>query len=77
MSMKKLVQNKFNKELGDVVRKIREERELSRLALSEISNVNEKYLGKIERGECSASAFILKKIAIGLDINLSILFKNI
>jgi transcriptional regulator with XRE-family HTH domain len=71
MIMKKIDQNKFNEQLGVVVRKIREERGLSRLALAEISRVNEKYLGKIERGECSASAYILKKISLGLNIQLS------
>jgi hypothetical protein len=61
MNMNKLVQNKFNKERGDVVRKILEEREFSGLKFSEISNVNEKHLGKIEQGKYNASAFILKK----------------
>jgi transcriptional regulator with XRE-family HTH domain len=69
--MKKLVQHKFNIQLGVIVRKNREKRELSRLSLSEISGVNEKYIGKIERGECSPSAYILMKISIGLNIQLS------
>ena len=69
--MKKLDQNKFNIKLGVVIRKLREKRELSRLTLAEISGVNEKYIGKIERGECSASAYILKKISLGLEIQLS------
>jgi transcriptional regulator with XRE-family HTH domain len=69
--MKKLDQNKFNIKIGYTVRKLREERQLSRFTLAEISGVNEKYLGKIERGECSASAYILKKISLGLEIQLS------
>jgi transcriptional regulator with XRE-family HTH domain len=69
--MKKLDQNKFNIQIGSVVRKLREERELSRLTLAEISGVNEKYIGKIERGECSASTYVLKKISLGLNIKLS------
>jgi|688.fasta_scaffold2663721_2 transcriptional regulator with XRE-family HTH domain len=69
--MKKLDQNKFNIQLGATVRKFREERELTRPTLSKISGVNEKYIGKIERGECSASAYILKKISSGLEIQLS------
>ena len=69
--MKKLDQNKFNIKLGYTVRKLREERQLSRFTLAVISGVNEKYLGKIERGECSASAYILKKISLGLEIQLS------
>lgn len=71
MHMKKLDQNKFNIKLGVVVRKLREERDISRSTLAEISGVNEKYIGKIERGECSASAYILKKISLGLEIQLS------
>ena len=69
--MKKLDQNKFNIQVGSVVRKLREERDLSRFTLAELSDVNEKYIGKIERGECSASAYILKKISLGLAIHLS------
>lgn len=71
MRMKKMDQNKFNIKLGAIVRKLREEQELSRLALAEISGVNEKYIGKIERGESSPSCFVLKKLSIGLNIQLS------
>jgi len=74
--MKKLDQNKFNIKLGVVVRKIREERDLSRLALAEVSCVNEKYIGKIERGECSASVFILNKLSLAFHIPLSDLLKD-
>lgn len=74
--MKKLDQNKFNIAVGTVVRKFREEKGLSRLELAESIGVNEKYIGKIERGECSASAYILKKISIGLQIQLSNLLQQ-
>jgi hypothetical protein len=33
---------------------------MSRRALADISGVNENYIGKIERGECSASCFMIK-----------------
>jgi transcriptional regulator with XRE-family HTH domain len=74
--MKNLDQNKFNIKVGLIVRKLREERELSRLTLAEISGVNEKYIGKIERGECNASAYILKKISLGLEIQLTYLLSE-
>jgi transcriptional regulator with XRE-family HTH domain len=74
--MKKLDQKKFNIQLGITVRKLREERQLSRFTLAEISGVNEKYLGKIERGECSASAYVLKKLSFGLQTQLSILLNE-
>jgi transcriptional regulator with XRE-family HTH domain len=75
--MKKLDQKKFNIQLGTVVRKLREERELSRITLAEISSVNEKYIGKIERGESSPSCFILKKLALGLKIELTEIIKTL
>ena len=75
--MKKLDQNKFNIQLGTVVRRLREEQELSRLTLAEISGVNEKYIGKIERGESSPSCFVLKKLSIGLKIELSEIIKTL
>ena len=74
--MKNLDQNTFNIKVGFIVRKLREERELSRLTLAEISGVNEKYIGKIERGECSASVYILKKISLGLEIQLTYLLSE-
>lgn len=74
--MKKMDQNMFNIQLGIGVRKLREEQELSRLTLAKISGVNEKYIGKIERGECSASVYILKKISLGLNIQLSDLLND-
>jgi len=75
--MKKLDQNKFNLQVGAVVRKLREDRELTRSTLAKISGVNEKYIGKIERGESSPSCFILKKISIGLKIELSEIIKSL
>jgi transcriptional regulator with XRE-family HTH domain len=75
--MKKLDQKKFNIQLGTVVRKLREERELSRITLAEISSVNEKYIGKIERGESSPSCFVLKKLALGLKIELTEIIKTL
>ncbi len=74
--MKKIDQMRFNKEIGLIIRKLREEKQLSRHTLANISDVNEKYIGKIERGECSASAFILKKISFALEIQLSTLLKE-
>ena len=72
-----MIQNKFNIQLGINVRKIREERAMSRTTLAEVSGVNEKYIGKIERGECSASVYIIKRLTLGLNIQLSDLLKSL
>jgi DNA-binding XRE family transcriptional regulator len=77
MGMKKQDQNTFDIQLGVIVRKLREERKLSRPTLSEISGVNEKYLGKIERGECSPSLFIINKISRSLNLKLSEIFYDL
>lgn len=66
-----LDQKIFNKKLGTELRKIREKRSQTISFLAEKCSVNEKYLGKIERGECSPSLYILKKITSGLKIKLS------
>jgi transcriptional regulator with XRE-family HTH domain len=75
--MKILNQKKFNIKLGGVVRKHREEKDLTRPALAKISGVNEKYIGKIERGECSPSCFVLKKLSLGLNIQLQSLLNEL
>jgi transcriptional regulator with XRE-family HTH domain len=72
-----MFQYKFNLQLGVNVRKIREELTMTRTTLSEVSGVNEKYIGKIERGECSASLYIIKKISLGLNIQLSDLLRGL
>lgn len=73
--MTKLDPKKFNIKLGAVLRKLREEQEMSRYALAEISGVNEKYIGKIERGESSPSCFVIKKLSLGLKTELTEIIK--
>lgn len=75
--MGQINQKSFNLSIGRSIRDYREMSNMTRNDLALKSNVNEKYLGKIERGECSASAFIIKKIATGLDINISKLLKGL
>ena len=48
---------------------------MSRCALAEISGVNEKYIGKIERGESSPSCFVIKKLSLGLKTELTEIIK--
>jgi transcriptional regulator with XRE-family HTH domain len=70
-------QKKFNESLGSIIRKIREEKSLSRTYLADLCGINEKYLGKIERGESSPSGFIIMKIANGLKIEITDIFNKI
>jgi transcriptional regulator with XRE-family HTH domain len=75
--MIKINQDAFNKKLGTLVRKFREENKLTRNDLAELSGVNEKYIGKIERGETSPSCFVLKKLSIGLKLELIEVIKTL
>jgi transcriptional regulator with XRE-family HTH domain len=75
--MVKSNQISFNVSLGKTIRYYRELSNISRNELAIKSEVNEKYLGKIERGECSASCYILKKISVGLNISLTQLLKDL
>ena len=75
--MKYLDHKKFNIKLGAVIRRLREEQQISRFTLANISDVNEKYIGKIERGESSPSCFILKKLSIGLKRELKEIINNL
>ena len=70
-------QQKFNIKLGMIIRKQRQKKGLSRNTLAQLCDINEKYLGKIERGESSPSCFIIKKISIGLKIKISQLTENL
>jgi len=64
-------QKYFNKRLGSKLRSIREQKGLTISILAQKSDVNEKYIGKIERGESSPSVYIIKKLAKGLNLKLS------
>ncbi len=70
-------QKVFNKKLGSKLRTIREQKELTISILAQKSNVNEKYIGKIERGESSPSLYILKKISKGLKCNLNVITEDL
>ena len=55
-------------ELGQKIRKLRSKRGLSLDKLAEKANVNDKYLGEVERGQTNLSVGKLCQIAAALDI---------
>jgi len=63
--------NHIEKAFGQVVRKLRMERNLSQEKLSELSGLDRSYVSEIERGEKTASIRTLVKLAEGLDISPS------
>ena len=61
------------KQFGDHLRSLRKARALSQVDLGERANLNDKYLGELERGEGNPSLEVLHKLAKALDIDLATL----
>lgn len=57
--------------LGRAVREIRARRALTQEALGRESALHRNYVGAIERGEINPTFRILRKLASGLDVQLS------
>ncbi|WP_135553341.1 helix-turn-helix domain-containing protein [Paenibacillus cymbidii] len=63
--------------VGERIRNYRKERKWTQQQLAEKANVNESYVGKVERGERNVTIDSLLKITGALEITLEQLFKNI
>ena len=64
------------KVLGKKLKSIRLNKNLSAEALSRKTGVSAMHIGRIERGESSPTLGVLNKIALGLDVNLTLGFKE-
>ncbi|MEW6686677.1 MAG: helix-turn-helix transcriptional regulator [Candidatus Edwardsbacteria bacterium] len=62
------------KNLGKRVRALRKARKMTQEKLSELAEMNPKYIGEIERAETNPTYTTLAKIAYALGISLSELF---
>ncbi len=65
----------FLVKLGENVRKIREEKNLSQEELSFRTEISRNQIGRIERGEINTGISTLYEIATGLDIPINKLFE--
>lgn len=71
--MKKLLLSK----LGQRIKEYRIQRKLSQEELAAKANVHRTYIGMIERGEKNITITNLKKISDALEVDISILTKNL
>lgn len=62
--------------LGDHVRSLREERDLTQEQLAERAGISYKYLGRIELAQVSAGAEVLIRVARALGVPAGELFKT-
>ena len=64
--------NEMNK-FGEHLRALRKARGLSQAELGERADVNDKYLGEVERGDGNPSLEVLLRLAKALDLDLATL----
>ncbi|MEK4449457.1 MULTISPECIES: helix-turn-helix domain-containing protein [Paenibacillus] len=62
--------------VGDRVRDIRKSKGLTQQKLAELSNLDDAYIGSVERGERNFSIDSLEKIVIALKVQPSEFFQN-
>lgn len=64
----------FLKALGNRIRQLRKERNLTQAQLANKCDNHAEYIGRIERGQYNVSSSSLYKIALALDITMKELF---
>lgn len=62
---------------GEAVRRIRTKRGLSQEQLADLCGLDRSYIGGVERGERNPSVVVINRIAGGLEISMSDLFREI
>jgi transcriptional regulator with XRE-family HTH domain len=63
--------------LGERLRHIRKEQNLSQEQLGELAGLHTNYIGQVERGEKNVTIESLEKIAAGLNVSMEQLFRYI
>ncbi|MFI8712170.1 helix-turn-helix domain-containing protein [Brevibacillus brevis] len=63
--------------LGERIRLLRRERNLSQEQLGELAGLHTNYIGQVERGEKNVTIESLEKIAAGLRVSMDELFRYI
>ena len=62
--------------LGEKIRKLRKQKELSQEALATEAGINSNHLSRLERGVFQPSIEVLKKLALSLEVNVDSLLSN-
>jgi len=67
----------IDKQFGDILRKIREARNMTQEAFAKFCGISRAYYGRIERGEHSITLEQCQKIAEATGLSMAELFKDI
>lgn len=60
--------------LGQTVRRLRREADLTQEELAALAGISANYVGEIERGECNPSVLVMFALARGLQVEPAALF---
>lgn len=66
-----------NFQFGQILRKIREGRQMSQEEFSALCGISRAYYGRIERGEHSVTLELCQKISVATGLSFSELFEDI
>ena len=69
------METNITKKLGLRIAKLRKARGWSQLEYASRCGISANYVGNIERGEYNPTIIVIEKLALGLDITISELFK--
>ena len=67
----------INVQFGNILRKIRENRQLSQEEFAQQCGISRAYYGRVERGEHSVTLSLCKQIADALGISMADLFEDL
>lgn len=67
----------INRQLGERLRHLRQEKGFSQEGLAETCGVHRAHLGQIERGEIDVSVMTLQRIGYGLEMSVSSLLRGV
>jgi transcriptional regulator with XRE-family HTH domain len=65
------------KRIGERIRRLRKDKNLSQEQLAELSGLHTNYVGQVERGEKNVTLETLEKVVLGLGISLEELFRYV
>ncbi len=69
--------NNINIQFGNILRKIREGRQMTQEEFAELCDISRAYYGRVERGEHSVTLELCQKISEATGLSFSELFEDI
>ncbi|HDG3923627.1 TPA: helix-turn-helix transcriptional regulator [Staphylococcus aureus] len=71
------INNKYLKEIGQIILELRKEKNISQEELSELADIHRTYLSDIERGKRNLTVVVLRRVIDALHIKMSEFFEMV